>query len=354
MAKSSRKTKRTWVKNIDLKDLEDNLESQRDKQRLIGDESEFFIDESNESIKNLKKLKSSEILTNKSKVPALSIERNKKPKGKVVKRLMDIAGRTSNTLRLTEEKLNNKIDSDIWESSEGTSVKKPKTMDVKPLALDGQTDDLHAGKSYNPSLSSWKDLINLEFDTEKIKELNRQQLIERQEMLAQMLAEEVESEDEDEEEEEEEQQPEEDKFKLSLNQPTKWKKKTKTQRNKQARHENRMKLENQLKELKQQIHQLNQLDEINETNEKKQPVKAKIQKKPKKLFKYNTMEKPLEVKLSSELSSNLKNLKSEGNLFYSSMVNLQSKGLIESRIAVAKKRKYKPKITEKWSYKDFK
>lgn len=352
MAKSSRKTKRTWVKNIDLKDLEDNLESQRDKQRLIGDESEFFIDESNESIKNLKKLKSTEILTNKSKVPALSIERNKKPKGKIVKRLMDIAGRTSNTLRLTEEKLNNKIDSDIWDSNEGSSVKKPKTMDVKPLALDGKADDLHAGKSYNPSLSSWKDLINLEFDTEKIKELNRQQLIERQEMLAKMLAEEVESEDEDEEEEEEE--PEDDKYKLSLNEPTKWKKKTKTQRNKQARHENRMKLENQLKELKQQIHQLNQLDEINETNDKKKPIKAKIQKKPKKLFKYNMMEKPLEVKLSSELSLNLKDLKSEGNLFYSNMINLQSKGLIESRIAVSKKRKYKPKITEKWSYKDFK
>lgn len=62
----------------------------------------------------------------------------------------------------------------------------------------------------------------------------------------------------------------------------------------------------------------------------------------------------MEVKLSDELSGNLRNLKPEGNLFYDQMLNLQSSGKVESRVPVAKRRKYQKKITEKWTYKDFK
>jgi nucleolar protein 53 len=122
-----------------------------------------------------------------------------------------------------------------------------------------------------------------------------------------------------------------------------------------------MELEDQLKGWKRQLKDLTNLDEIlaAEAEAEKAEI-ARAEKlsdkvrKPKKLFRYDTIEAPLEVKLSDELTNNLKNLKPEGNLFYDLMMNLQSTGKIETRVPVGKKRKYAPKVTEKWTYKDFK
>lgn len=381
MAKTSRKTKKTWVKNINLQDIEESLEANREKEILFGEneDQEFVIDETGDKNKKVKQLKSSEILTNKSKVSGLIIERNKRPSAKKVKKLMEIAGRVDSSTSMAlidRDGLTNVDNIDIWD--QGTDIKSipnhkkvlpeyannkdqefkpPRTLKRKPIELDFESRELHPGKSYNPSLESWKQLIDEEFGIEKDKEMNRQVLIQRQEMLNRMLAEE-ESSDEDGDDQEEEHEVyhdiTEDRHKLSINKPTVNKKKTKTQRNKQLRHAKRVELETRLKQLKLQITQLSKLDEINEQVKSVVPKSNKLAKKPKKLFKYNIRETPIEVKLSNELNSNLKNLKSEGNLFYSNLLNLETKGLIETRVPVAKKSKYKPKITEKWSYKDFK
>ncbi|EGV60112.1 hypothetical protein PSN45_002147 [Yamadazyma tenuis] len=383
-SKTSRKTKRSWVKNIDIKDIEDNLEQSREKQRLVGTDAEFVIDETPSDVpsaKAAKKLKSTEILTNKSKIPALEVERNKKPSGRTITRLMKISGRIDGSTSMAlvnKDGLLNVKNEDLWNEppaapapvrdvypmnlppakSKAKKVR-PSTIDEAPITLEFEDSELHGGKSYNPSLESWKQLVNQEFGLEKIKELNRQQLIERQEMLARMLAE-HESSDEEEESDHEINDPnhanDTNDFKLSANKPTELKRKTKTKRGRMLKHKKRVELEARLKDLKHQIHQIGQLD-LEELQHRDTKVVDKVTKKKKaakRLFKYNLMDAPLEVKLSDELSSNMKNIKAEGNLFYSSMINLQKKGLIEARVPVAKRSKYKPKITEKWTYKDFK
>ena len=106
-----------------------------------------------------------------------------------------------------------------------------------------------------------------------------------------------------------------------------------------------MKLEQQIKDLKKQLKDLSNLDEILEkqaVKDQSQPNEKK-RKRREKLFKYSFVETPLEVKLSDELSGNLKNLKPEGNLYYDQMLSLQSSGKIESRVPVNKKRKYTKK-----------
>lgn len=53
----------------------------------------------------------------------------------------------------------------------------PKTLKETPIKLinnDLTQKKIHAGKSYNPSLESWKDLINQEYDIEYKQELTRQ------------------------------------------------------------------------------------------------------------------------------------------------------------------------------------
>lgn len=66
------------------------------------------------------------------------------------------------------------------------------------------------------------------------------------------------------------------------------------------------------------------------------------------------MEDNLEVKFSDELSDSLRKLRPEGNLLYDTVRALQSSGRVESRIPIRKGRRYKPRVTEKWTYKDFK
>lgn len=381
----TRKGKKAWRKNIDIDDVEKGLEESSNRKILLGeDDDDFIIDtEGDKSVggKSAKKLKSTEILANKSKVKPLAIERNNRKIQGVnkheVHRLMKLSGKVNG-----ESKLKTRVDKDglfraknedLWgeepvdntpeillkkSSSSHTKAKKaPKTLKTESIKLKEKEKHVDAGKSYNPSLASWKALINKEFATENEKELKRQELISHQERIKDLIAnlddnEEASSEEEQEEEEVEESVQD---YKLSINKPTEVKIKTKSKRNRELKHKKKMELEQNLKELKRQINELSKLDEYNElVDAKLESKKQKSDKAPKKLFKYESITRPLEVKLSDELTDNLKNLKPEGNLFYDSMINLQENGLIESRVPVAKRRRYAPKITEKWTYKDFK
>lgn len=378
----SRKGKRSWRKNIDLEDIQQGLEEAREKEILLGNdlEGDFIIDsagDSNLGGKNVKKLKSSEILTNKSKVDALDSERNRRRiqgvKKQEIHRLMKLSGRVQGESKLVAQVdadgLCKASSEDVWAEeplsdvpdvlakSSITSFTRAKTAPIKkePIRLADTVSSLSSGKSYNPSLESWRKLINDEYKSEYAREMERQSLIEYQEKIKGLI-DDIQSEEEDDDDDQPDHETNEDggDTKLSINAPVKVKIKSKARRNKEAKHKKRQELEAKLSQLKSQIKELSKVDEYTKIAEAKKVSKPKSKKKPTKLFKYDVVKKPLEVKLSDELTSNLKNVKSEGNLFYDTMINLQESGKIEARIPITKKRKYKPKITEKWTYKDFK
>lgn len=416
-AQPSRKGKKAWRKNVDIKDVETGLEESREIERLTGSkrgEDDFVIDSTPSTTNSsIKKLKSTDILTNKSKVPGISkpLKASKHNTIQGVKRtevlrLLKLNGgkygdESKIVTRIEKDGLIHVNSDDLWgeepktttvkvtkvkqplvaatpdhvakafpqfSSTSGNTTAKvvPETLKYEPIKIsenDVNKKFIHAGKSYNPSLESWKALISSEYDLEYKRELTRQQIIEYRQRIQHLVEtldnKEVDTTD-DEEAEEVEVDSNED-YSLSINQPTKLKIKTKAKRNREAKHKKRVELEDKLKGMKKQLKDLTNLDKIlAEEAEAEQAEQAKAgsasgkTKKPKKLFKYDTVQAPLEVKLSDELTHNLKNLKPEGNLFYDQMMNLQSTGKIETRIPVSKKRKYAPKVTEKWTYKDFK
>ncbi|EGW33372.1 uncharacterized protein SPAPADRAFT_60718, partial [Spathaspora passalidarum NRRL Y-27907] len=340
---SSRKGKRAWRKNIDIQEVESGLQASRDSEVILGksneDEEDFIIDETPQIKPNVevKKLKTHEILTNKSKVPALAHPKeSKKPKTiQGVKRtdvlkLVKLTGgryKSESTMlnRIEKDGLMNVSNDDLWgeDEKEATPVDGfsstaevtrasviPKTLSHAPIqVVDNEltSKTIHAGKSYNPSLESWKDLINQEYDLEYKRELARQQIAEHREkikVLMETLKDDNLSESDDEEEEEEkeqvkeeEQANEEDAYRLSINKPTQVKIKTKTKRNKEAKHKKRVELEQQLKDLKKQLKDLSNLDELlkkqQEEEEQQEQPATKKQRKSQKLFKYNPIQAPL-------------------------------------------------------------
>lgn len=402
---ASRKGKRAWRKNIDIQEIEQNLQDKRDEEIVLGKEvtDDFVIDDtpSSKSGKLPKKLKTKEILTNKSKIPALTNQRHQKKGENTIQgvkktdllRLIQLNGgkfksEDKYVNRLEQDGIVNVSSQDLWDDTDNNEKKKipdfmkstaevtkasvvPKTLKVNPIKITSNelTDKkIHAGKSYNPSLESWKELINQEYDIEYKRELTRQQIEEHRNKIKELmitLDDNMLSDSDDDEDDEDNDKVEEEEqlnangekdYSLSINKPNKIKIKTKTKRNKELKHKERVKLEQEIKDLKKQLKDLSNLDEILEkqaVKDQSQPNEKK-RKRREKLFKYSLVETPLEVKLSDELSGNLKNLKPEGNLYYDQMLSLQSSGKIESRVPVNKKRKYTKKITEKWTYKDFK
>ena len=72
------------------------------------------------------------------------------------------------------------------------------------------------------------------------------------------------------------------------------------------------------------------------------------------LGKYRLPEKDLELVLPDELQDSLRLLKPEGNLLKERYRSLLVRGKMESRRRIPYKKQAKTKLTEKWSYKDFK
>lgn len=248
----------------------------------------------------------------------------------------------------------------------------PKTLLEKPVQIAEFDDTPHAGKSYNPDKRQWSELLDHEYKIEKVKEETRIALDEYKAKIQHLMetlenSEEDSSSDDDNSDSEsdgndDENEDTEDKYKLSLNPAIKRKKKTKYQRNKAKKHEERLQLQNELKELKRKVKELEKLEEIEQEveNSTQNTVKGDKDKKRKatrnKLgTKYGILHEKLEIKFEDELEdSSLRKLKPEGNLLYENVRKLQSTGKVESRIQVHKGRRYKQKITEKWTYKDFK
>lgn len=421
-AQPSRKGKRSWRKNVDISDIEKNLIEQREEfinhGNLISEiESNdlFIIDEdADETIekklsnnKTLKKLKSSEILQNKSKIPPLIGKKTKKNNDskkiqgvnkKEMIHLLKLAGKLKgydkSNERLAKEGIINSNAYDVWDTpleneiyqsnlpialKENSSISFtkptiiPKTLKESPIEVNKLEILPHAGKSYNPSFDNWKNLIEQEYFKEKTKDDQRLIFEEYKSRIEHLISNyednEVEQEEEDDDDnnndnidniDEKEKITEE--LNLSINPVTKVHIKTKAQRNKEQKNKQRNRLENELKEIKLRIKELENLPDIlQEIDNKESKITIKVDKNERLLrkgnkklgSKFEVIEGPIEVKLSNELSDSLRKLKPEGNLLYDQMKTFQSKGMTETR-RINKGKKGKKRVTEKWSYKDFK
>lgn len=257
-------------------------------------------------------------------------------------------------------------------SSWSTCTVQPKSMKIAPLTVRELESLPNAGKSYNPDTESWQKLIDTEYSLEQKRELRRLE-IEQYRAKIQHLMETLDDNEEEDSSDEEGDDDEEDKEtkesgddqvkRLSINPVVQNKKKTKYQRNKQKRHQEKVNLQKEIKALKERVKALENLNEVEQSIESKDPahitavgkdISKKVQKRQKLGSKHNVMEDALEVKFQDELTGSLRQLRPEGNLLYDNVRKLQSSGKIEARIPTRKGRKHKPRVTEKWTYKDFK
>lgn len=387
---TSRKGKRAWRKNVDVADVDQALDAKREKEILLGaEDDDFVIDtQGDQKHKRQKVLKATEILRNKSKVPALGERLKNKP---VLKKradaLMVLSGKllTGNKFKATvaRDGILRGDSTDLWSdapaseprvpivspSQPSTSYsvpqKAPVTLLEKPLHLTSRTardiaDFEDGGKSYNPALDEWKKLIDHEFGNESTLEEKRQKMEEHQKRIEYLIEtlEDNEVQDMDDAADEQDEAAgadidDEEKYRLSVNPRTEVKTKTRTQRNKEARRKQSQELHRKLRELKAQIADLNRLDEIQqEVTEKISNTKTAKPKEYKRHGKHDASFTPIEVKLSDELAGSLRSLRPEGNLLYDLMHKLQTQGKVEARVPVVRKRKFKMKFVGKRTMKD--
>lgn len=402
---TSRKGKRAWRKNIDLDDVTQGLEESRAFERAIGENELFQVDTVGDDklrAKNLKPLKADEILGKRSAVPAL-VGRPTKRKAissKEEQRLRKLTGRASTyagsaAMALVEKDglLNSKYQYDAWGDDEqestreepyvnrhyghGQATARPETLSRKPEApIPGSKAVVapHEGKSYNPTVEAWRALLQQEYEREEEREQERLALVEAQNKIEELIEKLNDQEfnriendfsdnDTDAEGMGKSDAELEASVKLSVNAPVQRKKKTRTQRNKEQKHEERLKLHAELKALKAQIRDLQNLPALLEQEEEriKQQEKALLEKQQKEPrarrkvhSKYEISQPGVEVKLSDELQDCLRRLKPEGNLIEDRFRSLQERGLVEPRLPFAKRRRYKERFTEKWQFKDIK
>ena len=136
----SRKGKKAWRKNVDLNDIEAKLQEVRDEEIVKGPsaQDDFVIDETpnftSKEYKTPKKLKTQEILTNKSKVPALVNNRAKKNatiqgvKKTEMLRLLKLRGgkykdESITMARIEQDGLVSGDSEDLWDDDSSTTTK---------------------------------------------------------------------------------------------------------------------------------------------------------------------------------------------------------------------------------------
>lgn len=384
-----RKGKRAWRKHTDIEEVERGMEKVVDELVAHGaavDElanAELFEEDTAGQAARAptKTLRLTEILARRSKAPGLVVERNqRKPRegvlGKQIHRLMETAGRVQGTTaaqaKVAKDGLVQAGGVDPWaaeapETRPEVVVKRtatlhtrakvaPRTLARAPVQMQAAVGVPAAGKLYNPLVELWKALVLSEYARESTREAAREKLMAHMDKVRELVAraaEKEESEGESEEEQEEEEEEHDPMESLSVNAPVEVKIKTRADRNREKRHRERMQLEAEVKDLKRQIRELETWDPAAPVAVTTPLVEGKERRKH-RLGKYRPLDPALEVKLLDELGDSLRRVVPEGNLLYDQMRRLQHSGQVEARLPVAKKRRYAPKITEKWTYKDFK
>ncbi|KAF7728313.1 hypothetical protein EC973_006254 [Apophysomyces ossiformis] len=413
-AQPSRKGKKAWRKNVDIKPIEEGLDASRREERVHGkagplkDTQLFAIDTVGDvkvrrQLAKDKPLKIDQILAERSAVPAT---RNKVNAGRSIndkqaelKKIEKMAKRKLTNAPVPGAKKKKDQVYDMWaEESEEKSndfldhikprkVKAPVTLARKPEAAVHQPAVVvpAAGASYNPTMEQHQELLRVahEIEVQKIEEKKKldEQLKYRKELDD--LESELQQEEKDAEEEEAaataaaaDNDEEETKEQIE-------ERKTRVQRNKERRLR-REHILNQKKEQEKSIRkQVDKLNGIEEELSKRQAELEKMEERRrekeenekkeglKRIGKHFVQEMPIEVQLQDELSESLRQLKvyepveiallisslfssqPEGNVFKDRFVSLQKRNIIEPRVPVTAHRRYKLKEYEKRSYKNF-
>ncbi|ODQ67450.1 P60-like protein [Nadsonia fulvescens var. elongata DSM 6958] len=375
----------------------------------------FSVDVTGDSKKALKKsggrknrqprLMADEILSRRSAIPAVSSKKSKnRVSKKEVDRLMRVAGRREGGAAaaiIEKDGLTSTKIYDVWGINEGESqgttttpdgvfatggattigkvqennysiishhapTVRPETLSHEPISFQdpenfGTNLELpSAGKSYNPTVDDWKKLITEEHTKEEKKEAVRQKLEEERKRIEAIMAEMSEESDLDDDKDEELSEDEDfqpitaDSLNLSINAPVVNNRKSAAQRNREVKEKERVELTQRLKLLKRQINELQNMPLESENEESEDEKEAVVKQRKRKLGKHHILGEQLEVKLSDELTDSLRRLKPEGSIAKDRFRSFQERGLIEARVKITTGRTYKRKVTEKWSYKDFK
>ncbi|KAG0230488.1 hypothetical protein BGW42_000909 [Actinomortierella wolfii] len=251
-------------------------------------------------------------------------------------------------------------------------VKAPATLKMKPKVAIPAVKESHPGASYNPTMQDHQDLLRIAHE-EELKLLQEKEKLEAQLAYPKELDEMVpfddrtggllEDTDEEEDEEEEDESGGEDE-ETGTKKKVKGKK-TKAERNRLARAQERLKKEQEMKKNKELLKQANQVKEIMKTveQEEAEAEKRRIENEAKKeeksragmkrVGKFNIPKEKTQVQLQEELAESLRQLKPEGNLLKDRFQSFVERNIIEPRMPVAKRRRYKLKTYEKHSYKRF-
>ncbi|RVD86580.1 uncharacterized protein DFL_004848 [Arthrobotrys flagrans] len=271
---------------------------------------------------------------------------------------------------------------DVVPDAEGTAAKMDQlTFVEKPKKLSAPATIKHApvgitkegeeavpavrlpdpGISYNPDFQTWDELLSREGDKEvelEKKRLEYESYEKKILALADIEDEDEEGEEGDEDDEDEEGEEVEDKVIKKIPQ-----RKTPSQRNKVKRRkeaERRARHQAKTEVQKRQLESLKELRKTLDVTLKERAVAkrtaltpAKRQVRRRKFDKSILPQAPLELQLPEELADSLRRLKPEGNLLRDRYRNLRERGVIETRANIQQK-KAKKKLTEKWSYKDWK
>ncbi|OXV07424.1 hypothetical protein Egran_04810 [Elaphomyces granulatus] len=405
----SRKGKKAWRKHVDVSDVQEGLQLVREaevKGGLISEkpsEELFAFDVTGSTEirkvyhKQLKPLKSNQILAQRSAIPAVDSRKRANSKvtdgviePKTKKHKADWVGRKE-WLRLKQVARNStsvdKNESDpIYDPWVDTKdelpfddpkfdfLEKPKPI-VTPstlrrapisLAVNGKPVPAivkpHAGTSYNPVFEDWDILLTQEGQKEVEAEKKRIEEAKKERHTAvEDYDDETCSNDESAWEgfESEYEKPE-----LSKKRPER---KTPAQRNKIKRRkeaERKAKWEAQMKKRRRQSEQIKAISirvQAEEESRKKLREQTSgssdegddciLRRRP--LGKNFPPPKPLELVLPEELQDSLRLLKPEGNLLDDRFRSLIVQGKLEARTPVLQPKKRKRKLTEKWVYKDF-
>ncbi|TPX74991.1 hypothetical protein CcCBS67573_g03751 [Chytriomyces confervae] len=412
----SRKGKKAWKKNVDISQIEDAITQISNEKRLTGS---AIVDKANDSLFTIdkkgsekakvalkyRKLKIEDILKPQSAVespPTIGrknttvpledeskVMPGKKVKvaskaiveriGKIAKRLAEdkLAGRPPvDPAKSKKRNVTEIAAADLWGSTatEETGddpndylahlrpkkVKKPSLPDERPTNVPAVKVS-HSGSSYNPAFADHQGLLQAALDVELEKE--RVDQVFKQKLSYPPELDNIDDEnffDSEEEEEEgaEEEKEESEKYVKAANENVR---KTRTQRNKEAAKVETAKKQAQLQQEIKLKKQLNHVDLCDRLAEIKKAVDAAPEaKKPKKEKVRKTgpvplKQMPLEIKLTEELPESLLRLKPEGNLFKDRFQSLQERSLIEPRVPVAKRQRYKnmEKEKERHDYKRF-
>ncbi|KAI9100372.1 hypothetical protein DFS34DRAFT_677340 [Phlyctochytrium arcticum] len=208
---------------------------------------------------------------------------------------------------------------------------------------------VHAGASYNPSFTDHQQALRLAVDEELMKE---------DQAAESKLAYPAELDNLDDEtffsgsEDERKRRPT-------------GTRKTKAQRNRERRLEGIARQEEQTRTTKKLLKQINSLGEIEKSvrkeermlaglaNERQEKEEARLAKEAGRLGPHMIKPLPMDVSLTEDLPDILRELRPEVNLFKERFQSLQKRSLIEARVPVGKKLKYRRKETETHDYNRF-